>query len=124
MASNLVFATATRNALANAMKTFIDNGLYLVIRDGSSNILAAITIPSPPFGAASSGVITKAGTWSTTVTLSGTATTFIISPDGTTPYISGTVGMTSGYDLNLDNNVLVSGGTVTISTFTITQPTS
>jgi hypothetical protein len=126
MASNLVFSTATRNALANAMRTYIDNngasGGELVLLSAGASPLCTITIPSPPFGVAAAGVITKSGTWSATVGSSGTATNFMITFDSSTPQITGTVGVTSGYDLNLDNNVLVAGGTVTISTFTITQP--
>ena len=125
MASNLVFATSTRNALANAMKTFLDNsgasGFTLDLLSAGAVHLVSINLPSPPFGAAAVGVITKAGTWSATVGTSGTATNFAIYDISPAAVITGTVG-TADADLILDNNVLVSGGTVTISTFTITQP--
>ena len=121
MASNITFNTGLRSLLATQFAVAFNaaNGSTLKMYDGSSNLLVTINLPATAF-TISNGVATKAGTWSAVVAQSGTATSFIMGY--TTAWtITGYVG-TAGCDINLDNNILVAGGTVTISTFTITQP--
>jgi hypothetical protein len=121
--------TDLRNALATAFTNQFPAGSTIEIRTGtqpasannaaSGTLLATITLPSTPFGSASGGAISKNGTWSATISTSGTA--------GYARFIGGSnvcdvsVG-TSGADMIIDNATLVSGGTVTVSAFTYTQP--
>lgn len=121
--------TDLRNSLAQAFADAFPAGATIEIRTGtqpasansaaSGTLLATITLPTSPFGTPSSGAVSKNGTWSATVSTSGTA--------GYARFISSTrafdvsVG-TSGADMIIDNASLVSGGTVTISTFTYTVP--
>ena len=72
--------------------------------------------------AASAGSKAKSGTWSGTASGGGgTIAHFRIYDNaGTTCHIQGTVGVGSG-DMQLDNNVVADGQSITISTFTITE---
>jgi len=129
----LTFGTALRTAIITAIAKYEDratptwnaaaSGGLLQLFSGAT-VLVSINLPSPCF-TVGTGSMTKAGTWSSTVIANGTATTFklITNDDGVTPDLSGTVGLGTG-DISLDNNVLAIGGTVTISTFTLTQPAS
>jgi hypothetical protein len=73
--------------------------------------------------AAGSRAKTKNGTWQdASADASGTATYFrVYANDGTTCHIQGTCDQGSG-DLSLDNKVLASGQSVTITAFTINGP--
>lgn len=132
MASALKFSTTLRNQLADSMGGTWDNGT-LKIYDAAppanpqttytGNILATITLPADSFAASISGVIAKAGTWSAVVGTSGTAAGFRLENSATGKIVDGTAGVSGDSpDLILDNKVLVSGGTVTVNTFTFTQP--
>jgi hypothetical protein len=80
-------------------------------------------VPVAAFGAASVGVITTTGGTVNPSLATGTAGCFaLFKTDGTTKIADGSVAKTSGGDLNLDDNVLASIGTVTIGTTTITVP--
>jgi hypothetical protein len=128
--------TATRNVLADALADLYDGG-ELKIYSGSQpstadtsptgTLLATITLPTPAFGAASSGVASKAGTWSTTA-VAGSPTNagyFRIKTAGGTDPADGAITATGGGgELELDSIAITSGQTVTVSTFTITQPAS
>lgn len=84
-------------------------------------LLGTITMPTPSFGAAANGVAAKAGTWSTTLIASGEPVFFRLEVG--TNSGQGTVGLTAGtFDLEFANVTWLSGGTVTISTFTVTLP--
>jgi hypothetical protein len=128
------FGTALRVATITAIAKHFDNstptwapgtgGGVLILLTSADVQCVIISVPSPCFTIGGTGSITKAGTWSGPVTAAGTVTKFIFSADGgDTQTYTGTVGMGSG-DISLDNNVLSLGGTVTMSTFTITQPAS
>jgi hypothetical protein len=65
-------------------------------------------------------VLTLNAIASGTAASTGTATWFrIVQTDGSTHVLDGTVG-TSGADLNLNTTSIVSGATVSITSFTIT----
>lgn len=89
----------------------------------ATTLLAELTMNADAFPAASSGVLTaNAITQDSSIDASGTATwARLLKSDGTTTLIDLSVG-TSGCDINLNNNVLVAGGTLSISSFTITHP--
>lgn len=83
--------------------------------------LCAITTPSPSFGAAANGVAAKSGTWQGTVGTSGEPAFFRLTVGSNCG--QGTVGLDSGtFDLEFASVTWLLGGTVTISTFTVTLP--
>lgn len=125
--------------MANAVTTQVDSGsaaatltIYSGTRPANANTalsgntaLATFTLNSTAFGAASSGVITLAGTPLTVVASNtGTAVFFRVATGGT-----GGAGVcfdgdvaTSGSDLNLNSTSITSGVNVTISSGTFTAP--
>lgn len=130
-------STASRNAGANAVGNLIDAGGgagKILIRTGSQptnvgdadtgTLLATLTFSSTAFGSASTGVKTANSiTSDTNAAASGTAGHFRIKDNANAIMSDGTCGLGSG-DLSFDNNVIVAGGTVAISSFTMTQPIS
>jgi hypothetical protein len=87
-----------------------------------TTLLVTLTFNATYAPAASGGVLTLNAITSGTAVATGTATWFReVKSDGTTFVMDGTVG-TSGADINLNSTSIVSGGTVAISSFTITAP--
>jgi len=87
----------------------------------SGTLLCTIALPSDWMNAAASGQKTKLGTWSATASGTGTAAHFRIKDSaGTNCHLQGSVGQGSG-DLSLDNTSIVSGQTVTVNSFTLTD---
>jgi hypothetical protein len=123
------------NSLADAIDTFLGNAGTIKIYTGSQpatadsaatgTLLATFTLGSPGFGAASAGVITLSGTPLTVAAAAtGTAGWFRMwKSDGTTAVLDGSVG-TSGNQINLNTTSITSGVNVTITSGTITMPTS
>lgn len=96
------------------------------VSDASSGTkLATNLFSNPAFGASSTGTATaNAITSDTNAAASGTAGHFRIytgAGSDTSALCQGNSG-TSGTDLVFDNNVIVAGGTVAISSFTLTTP--
>lgn len=122
------YSTALRNARLDAITTAVGSTGKLQIYDGTrpatggtaTNKLAEFTLGSP-FSAAASGGGPLSPTLPSNVTalLSGTATWFRITTSGGTFVIDGSVG-TSGADCNLNTTTISSGGTVSITSFSIT----
>lgn len=121
--------TDLRNALATAVSTAFPASSTLEIRTGtqpasantaaSGTLLATITLPASPWATASAGAIAKQNTWSATAVASGTA--------GYARFIGGSNALdvsvgTVGTDLIIDNAAIVSGGTVTVVSASITIP--
>ena len=110
-------------------------GGKIVLRDGSqpadpdasatgNNYCSATPIALPsPAGTVSNGQITMGSITSGTCSYTGTPTWFrIYKSDGTTALADGTVGV-SGCDMNFAAGVsFVSGGTISLSSFTLTIP--
>jgi hypothetical protein len=121
--------TDIRNNLANEIATRFPAGSTIQIRSGAQpasandtatgTLLATITLPASPWAAASGGAIAKQNTWSATVTTGGTAGHARII--GGANAIDVSVG-TTGTDWIIDNATLVSGGTVTVVSASITVP--
>src|SRR5262245_43461103 len=87
-------------------------------------LLATLTLPNDWMAAASAGTKSMTGTWQdTSADAAGTAGHFrIYASDGTTAHLQGSVTATGGGgDLTLDNAVLASGQSVTITSFTLTD---
>lgn len=129
-------STAARDAATNAIVDLIDSGGAGTIRirtstqptnvgdADSGTLLGTLTFSATAFGASSTGVATAAAiTSDTNADASGTATQFRIYNGSAAIHSDGTCG-TSGAELNFDNNVIVAGGTIAISSFTVTTPIS
>lgn len=128
----LQLSTAARNGRLDAIETELGSSPILRLRTGaqpascasadSGTNLCTLNLPSDAFAAASSGAKAKSGTWQgTTIGGGGTIAHFrLYKSDGTTCVLQGSVGLGSG-DLQLDNNVVADGQTVTITTFTLTD---
>jgi hypothetical protein len=127
----LSYSTSLRNAQLDAITTFAGGScklrLYTASRPATGaaistqTLLAELTCNATFAAGASGGVLTlNAITSDTSADATGTATWFrIVKSDGTTFVLDGNVG-TSGSDLNLNTTSIVSGATVSISSFTIT----
>ena len=128
----LQFETTLRNALLDAIETNVGTAPILRIYTGTApgignaatgTLLAEITCPSDWAAAASSGSKAKNGTWQdTSADAAGTPGYFRLLTSGATAKIEGTAGVSSG-DLSFDTTISL-GGTVTISTFTLTAGNS
>lgn len=91
----------------------------------SGSLLATITIPNPAFGAASGGLITKSGTWSTTATGTGTAGyARFISSDTLKTMDVAVSGVPGSNDLLINTVDIVTGNTVSIVSLTLAEPES
>jgi hypothetical protein len=120
---------AHQNALLDARTARFNGGklrIYTGIQPATGGaavtdtLLVDITLPNPAFGAASAGSAAKAGTWSATASASGTAGWYRFLNAAGTEAEDGAIGA----ELSLDNTSIVSGGVVTINTFSFTQSAS
>ena len=128
----LGLSTTCRNGMLDAITTAVGASGLLRIYDGTrpatggaaTTLLAELTCNATFAAAASSGVLTlNAITSDSSANATGTATWFRITTSGGTAVIDGNVG-TSGSDLNLNTTSIVSGGTVAVTSFTITAGNS
>lgn len=124
----LGLSTTTRNNMLDEITAAIGSSGLLRIYDGSrpatggtaTTLLAELALSATAAGAASGGVLTfSAISDDTSANATGTATWFRITTSGGTAVIDGSVG-TSGADLNFNSVSFVSGGTVSVSSLTIT----
>lgn len=128
--------TAARNAASDAVVDLIDpSGPGTIrIRTGtqptnvgdadSGTLLGTLTFSATAFGASSSGTATAASiTSDTSADASGTATQFRVYTGAGVAHSDGTCGLGSG-DMSFDNNVIVAGGVIACSSFTVTVPIS
>lgn len=136
MATTITQAAAA--AMAAALNTHIGTTATIRIYDGtaptnagtalgSNNVLATFTLSNPAFDSTANGVMTLDVTPALTVAAgaSGTATFFRILQAGTTAVLQGSVTATGGGgDLQLNTTSLSSGVNVTITSGTVTMPTS
>ena len=125
------------NSLATAVATAVDAGpaggtikIYTGSQPAtadtaeSGTLLATFTLATTAFGAASGGVITLAGTPLTVAASNtGTAGWFRLEDSTGANVLDGSVG-TSGNQINLNTTSITSGVNVTITSGTITMPTS
>ncbi len=128
-------STLSCNAAVNAVSALIDAGSppgHLYFRTGSAptnttdadsgTLLATLTFSNTSFGAASAGTATAAAiTSETNAPASGTAQHFRIKNAANTTIMQGTVG-TSASDIVLDSTSIISGGTVAMTSLTLSQP--
>lgn len=129
----LQYSANTRNAKLDAVETNAGTTPILTLRTGaapadcatanSGTVVANMTLPSDWMAAASAGTKAKSGTWQdTSADASGTIAHFRIhNSGGTECCLQGTVSNTGGGgDMTLDNTVVNSGQSITISTFVLT----
>jgi hypothetical protein len=130
-------STGARNAACNGIVDLIDAGGgagKILIRTGaqptnvgdadSGTLLGTLTFSATAFGASATGVATAAAVTSdSSADASGTAGHFRIKDFANAIHSDGTCGLGSG-DLNFDNNVIVAGGVIAITSMTVTVPIS
>lgn len=124
-------ATAARNAACDGVVDLVDGGSGAgkleIGTTGFGSILATVTLADPAFGAASTGVATGASfpRSDTSADNSGTAAEWRVRDSDNNTIMSGTATLSGGGgELILDSLTIVAGQTVTISSFTHTQPAS
>lgn len=127
----LSYSTTLRNAQLDAVTTAVGASGKLRIYSGTrpanvaasitGTLLAELTLNATFAPGASSALLTlNSITADSSADATGTASHFRIwKSDGTTAVIDGDVG-TSGSDLNLNSVSLTAGGTVSVTSFTIT----
>lgn len=133
MASNIKVATTTRNAMVDAITTAISTSGLVKIYSGTQpagpgtavttqTLLAQLALSATSAPASSNGLLTfNTITSDSSADASGTATWFRITTSGGTGVLDGTVG-TTGCDLNLNTTAIVAGGTVAVTSLTVTAP--
>ena len=133
MASNIKLGNAARSAACDAIVDRLDGG---TIRTGTSTpptnpgdadsgtTLGIPTFATPAYGAASNGVATaNAVTSDTSADASGDAGHFRFKTSGAVTDIQGTAGNAGDApDMTFDNKSIVAGGTIAISSITVTVP--
>lgn len=122
-------SVTVRNARLDAIETAVGTAPLFRIYTGAAPVdcataasgtkLVEITLPSDWLANAASGSKAKSGAWSVAAIATGTAGYWrIYDSAGTNCHLQGTCGQGTG-DVSLDNTSIVSGQTVTISTFTL-----
>lgn len=127
---------AARGVSHDGVPTTFPAGSKLQYRTGAppganlaptGTLLAEITLPATPWGAAASRGTPKNGIWSVAAVAAGTVGHYRLITSGDTgtatqndPRIEGTVALGSGGDLNMDNTNLAVGQVVTENTFAVT----
>jgi len=129
MAFRLTNAAASAGVDSTGLKGYIGSNPVLRFYTGTVNanaesaptgtLLATVTIGS--FGSASNGTITSSG-GSSTVSATGTVGCFTLSRSDSTKVGDGSASAASSSDIVFDNASWVSGGTVSISSFSLTLP--
>jgi hypothetical protein len=139
----VMIGVAARNAACDAIVDLVDGGSgagHLFVRSGSAPAtpatgdsgteLADITLQDPAFDIAGSGggnadgeTILLGVPLSDTNAVGGTAGHFRIKDSNSVVILQGSCGQGSG-DLSFDNATIVTGGTVTVTSLTVTVPAS
>lgn len=124
-------ATATRNAVADAEGDLL-NGGSIQFRTGpqptnvgdaaGGTLCGTVLFSATAFGAPAAGVVTAAAiTSDTDADASGTVEHARLLDSVAAIHSDASCGQGSG-DFNFDNNVIVAGGTIAVSSLTITAP--
>lgn len=132
---SLKLSTAAKNVAANAVAGHANGAgrAYIQIRSGSrptspdstatGTLLATIQMQTTAFGSAVTGIASANGTPLTgTIVASGTAGWFRLCRGNGAAVADGTItGTGDGGDIEMDVPTLVSGGTVSIQAFSLSQ---
>ena len=139
MALEFAISTAARNAACDAIVDLVDGGAgagYIEIRTGaapatpatadSGTLLGTCPFSDPAFGNAATGVATaNAITSDTTADATGTAGHFRIKDSNAVVIAQGSAGEAGDTpDMVFDNKSIIAGGTIAITSMTITVPAS
>jgi len=137
MASNFKISTAARNVACDAIVDLLDAGAgaaTCAIRSGvpptnvadadSGTLLGTLTFSDPAFGAASTGTATASAiTSDTNADASGDAGHFRVKDSDGLTIFQGTAGEAADTpDMTFDEKSIVAGGTIAITSFTVTVP--
>lgn len=127
-------STTARNRQADSMGDDLNSGTLKIYTGAqpasgddapSGTLLVTINLPADAMAAAASGVAAKSGTWSGVAVADGDAGWFRLANSGATRNYDGAITATGGGgDIELDDVSILTGQTVVISAFTITQPAS
>lgn len=125
-------STTARNRQADSVGDDLNSGTLKIYTGAqpasaddaaSGTLLVTINLPADAMAAAASGVAAKSGTWSGVAGATGDAGWFRFANSAATRNYDGAVTATGGGgEIELDDISIVSGQTVLINTFTITQP--
>lgn len=130
-------STAVRNAMADAAVDLIDAGAgpgTVQIRTGAQpatagaaatgTLLGTLTLSDPAFGAAASGVATAGTvTGDSSADATGTAGWFRVLDSTGATVMDGAISLAGGGgEMILDSVAIVAGGTINITSWTVTQP--
>jgi hypothetical protein len=133
----ITISTAARNAAADAIVDLLDAGsgpATIQIRSGSKpatpataatgTLLGTLTASDPAFGNASNGVATAGAiTGDSSADATGTAGYFRVLDSNGLAIMDGTITVTGGGgDMTLDSVSIVAGGSINITSFTVTMP--
>lgn len=133
MASEIKLTSAVRNALGDAYIAAIGNAALLRFYTGTKPagpgtaitdqvLLGTLTCASPFAPSTSGGVVTASSiTQDSSADATGTATWARLLTSASTAIEDMTVG-TSGADINLNTTSIVSGGPISVTSFTRTMP--
>lgn len=124
--------TNARNAGVDAITALLNTGGAIDIRTGAQpaaasdaatgTLLGTLTLSATAFGASASGTATaNAITGDSSADATGTAGWFRAKTAGGVAVIDGSVG-TSGADMNLSSVSIVAGGTINVTSWTVTLP--
>ncbi len=136
MASNFKISTGARTACADAVAALHDAGVaaaFVEIRTGpppadpqaadSGTLLAALAMSDPAYGAAVAGVATASPITPATAVGSGDAGHFRCKDSDSNVVDQGTAGVVSDDpDMTFNDKSIVVGGTVSVTSMTLTQP--
>lgn len=133
MASNFKISTAARNAAVEAITDLLDSGT-IAIRTGApptapadvdtGTLLGTLTFGATAFGAAATGTVTaNAISSDTSADASGDAGHFRLISSGAAVVAQGTAGEAADTpDMEFDEKSIVAGGTIAITSMTVTVP--
>lgn len=116
--------TVARNAACNAVVDLLDGGTIELQTAGNVEV-ATITMGTPAFGDAATGVATLNATTADASATGGTATKAVFKTSAAAAVFTVSVGSTgSGADIIFPSNVITAGEEINISSYTHTQPAS
>lgn len=120
-----VLGTSSRNAAADAITALLDGGGDLQIgTTGMASVLSTNNLSSDAAAAANTGVATFNAISNATIAATGTAAEARLRNSSDTNVITGITVGTSGAEINFDSVSFVSGGTCSITSFTLTVAAS
>lgn len=116
--------TVSRNAMCNAFVDLLNSGTIVFETSGDAEV-ATCTFASTAFGAASSGVATAETITDDTSATGGTVDHAVLVGAATTEFAELTCSVTGGGgDIQLTSTTIGAGDTVSITSLTMTMPSS